>query len=106
MDLALLKPALEAGMAASLADINAIAGNSAKASFANTIEAMERAGEALDRAQTYYSIWELEHVLAGIPRHPEGDGAEACRSIRARSPRTRRCLRGSRLCMKTRRTSN
>ncbi len=58
MDLALVKPALEAGMAASLADIDAIAGNPAKASFANTIEAMERAGEPLDRAQTYYSIWQ------------------------------------------------
>ena len=44
-------------MAASLADIDAIANNPAKASFANTIVAMERAGEALDRAMTYYSIW-------------------------------------------------
>ncbi len=58
MDLAQLKPALEAGMAASLADIDAIATNPAKASFANTIEAMERAGEPLDRAQTYYGIWQ------------------------------------------------
>ena len=57
MDLAQLKPALEAGMAASLAEIDAIANNPAKASFANTIEAMERAGEPLDRAMTYYSIW-------------------------------------------------
>src|SRR5690606_30131026 len=29
----------------------------AKPSFANTIEAMERAGKGLDRAMTYYSIW-------------------------------------------------
>ncbi len=57
MDLALMKPALEAGMAASLADIDAIASNPAKPTFANTIEAMEREGEALDRAQTYYGIW-------------------------------------------------
>src|SRR5262245_46949795 len=57
MDLAQLKPALEAGMAAHLAEIDAIANNPAKATFANTIEAMEKAGEALDRAQTYYGIW-------------------------------------------------
>jgi peptidyl-dipeptidase Dcp len=57
MDLALVKPALEAGMAAHLAEIDAIANNPAKPSFANTIEAMERAGDPLDRAQTYYGIW-------------------------------------------------
>ncbi len=57
MDLAYVKPALEAGMAAHLAEIDAIAGNPAKPSFANTIEAMERAGEPLDRAMTYYGIW-------------------------------------------------
>ncbi|MDP3738816.1 MAG: M3 family metallopeptidase [Hyphomonadaceae bacterium] len=57
MDLAQIKPALEAGMAAHLAEIDAIANNPAKASFANTIEAMERAGDPLDRAMTYYGIW-------------------------------------------------
>jgi peptidyl-dipeptidase Dcp len=57
MDLAQIKPALEAGMAAHLAEIDAIANNPAKPSFANTIEAMERAGEPLDRAMTYYGIW-------------------------------------------------
>ncbi len=57
MDLALLQPALEAGMAAHLAEVDAIAGNPAKPTFANTIEAMERAGEPLDRAMTYYGIW-------------------------------------------------
>lgn len=57
MDLANLKPAVEAGIAAHLAEIDAVANNPAKASFANTIEAMERAGDGLDRAMTYYSIW-------------------------------------------------
>lgn len=57
MDLEQLKPAVEAGIAAHLAEIDAIATNPAKASFANTIEAMERAGEPLDRAMTYYGIW-------------------------------------------------
>ena len=57
MDLAQLKPAIEAGIAAHLAEIDAIASNPAKASFENTIAAMERAGEPLDRAMTYYGIW-------------------------------------------------
>lgn len=57
MDLAQLKPAVEAGIAAHLAEIDAIANNPAKASFENTIVAMERAGEPLDRAMTYYGIW-------------------------------------------------
>ena len=57
MDLAQIKPAMEAGMAASLAEIDAIANNPANPSFENTIVAMERTGEPLDRAMTYYSIW-------------------------------------------------
>ncbi|RYG34824.1 MAG: M3 family peptidase, partial [Burkholderiales bacterium] len=57
MDLALIKPALEAGMAASLAEIDAIANNPAKPTFENTLVAMERTGEPLDRAMTYYGIW-------------------------------------------------
>jgi len=57
MDLVQLKPAIEAGIAADLAEVDAIANNPAKASFANTIEAMEKTGAALDRAMTYFGIW-------------------------------------------------
>lgn len=57
MDIALIKPALEAGMAADLAEIDAIANNPAKPTFENTIVAMERTGEPLGRALTYYGIW-------------------------------------------------
>jgi peptidyl-dipeptidase Dcp len=57
MDLTQLQPAMEAAMAAHLADIDAIANNKAKPTFANTMEAMEKAGKALDRVQTYYGIW-------------------------------------------------
>ena len=57
MDLTLIKPALEAGMAADLAEIDAIANNPARPTFENTIVAMERTGEPLDRAMTYYGIW-------------------------------------------------
>ncbi|MEJ8755959.1 M3 family metallopeptidase [Pontibacter sp. H259] len=57
MSLADLKPAMERGMELQLAEIDAIANNPAPATFENTIEAMERAGEELSRAFTYYGIW-------------------------------------------------
>ncbi|MBC5772562.1 M3 family metallopeptidase [Pontibacter sp. KCTC 32443] len=57
MNLADLKPAMERGMELQLAEIEAIANNPAPATFENTIEAMERAGEELNRAFTYYGIW-------------------------------------------------
>ncbi|RAU82531.1 M3 family metallopeptidase [Pontibacter arcticus] len=57
MNLADLKPAMEKGMAMNLAEIEAIANNPAPATFENTIEAMEKAGEELGRAFTYYGIW-------------------------------------------------
>ncbi|GAB3830380.1 M3 family metallopeptidase [Pontibacter rugosus] len=52
-----LKPAVEKGMALNLAEIEAIANNPAAPTFENTIVAMEKAGEELGRAMTYYSIW-------------------------------------------------
>lgn len=57
MDVALLKPALEEGMASQLAEIEAIANDPASPTFANTIEAMEKTGAELDRATTYFGIW-------------------------------------------------
>ena len=57
MDLAALKPALEEGMAMNLAEIDAIANNPEPPTFANTIEAMERAGRDLGRVFTYWGIW-------------------------------------------------
>jgi len=57
MELADLEPAMEAAMAEGLREIEAIAEDPAPATFENTIVAMERAGEALDRASTYYFIW-------------------------------------------------
>ena len=52
-----VKPALEKGMALSLQQIDLIARNPEAPTFENTIVAMEKAGEALDRAFTYYGIW-------------------------------------------------
>jgi peptidyl-dipeptidase Dcp len=57
MELGALKPALEAGMAAHLAEIEAIAASSEPATFENTILALEGAGRAFDRVETYWSIW-------------------------------------------------
>jgi peptidyl-dipeptidase Dcp len=57
MNLADLKPAIEQGMAAHLAEIDAIANNPEAPTFDNTIVAMEKGGEALGRAFTYYGIW-------------------------------------------------
>ncbi|MDX5397652.1 MAG: M3 family peptidase, partial [Hymenobacteraceae bacterium] len=52
-----LQPAIEKGMKLHLEDIDAIANNPAAPTFENTIVAMEKAGEELDRAFTYYGIW-------------------------------------------------
>jgi len=52
-----LQPALEAGMAMQLAEIDRIANDPAAPTFDNTIAAMERTGRALDRAITVYGIY-------------------------------------------------
>ena len=57
MSLSDVKAALEKGMAINLIEIDAITINPAAPTFKNTIEAMERAGEELGRAFTYYGIW-------------------------------------------------
>ena len=51
------KPALEAAMAENLAELDKIAKNSAAPTFENTIVAMERAGQTLDRVSTIYNVW-------------------------------------------------
>lgn len=64
------KPALEAAMAENLAEIDAIANDSAAPTFENTIAAMERAGATLERVATVYGIW------AGTMSTPEVRGVE------------------------------
>jgi peptidyl-dipeptidase Dcp len=51
------KPALEAAMAENLADVGRIAKDPAAPTFENTIAAMERAGQTLDRVQTVYGVF-------------------------------------------------
>ena len=57
MDLALLAPAVEKGMEINLAEIEAIANNPEAPTFANTFEALERAGKELDNVFSYWGIW-------------------------------------------------
>lgn len=57
MDLAALEPAMDRAMELHLAELDAIAGNPAPPTFENTIVAMQRAGDVMDRVDTYYGIW-------------------------------------------------
>lgn len=51
------KPALEAAMAENLKEIDQITTDTNGATFENTIAALERTGQALDRVETIYGIW-------------------------------------------------
>ena len=51
------QPALEAAMASSRAEIQAIADNPAPPTFENTLAVLERCGRALDRVQAVYGVW-------------------------------------------------
>ncbi len=57
MEMGQIQQAMEAGMAAELVEIEAIANNPAEPTFENVIVAMQRTGEPLGRAATYYGIW-------------------------------------------------
>lgn len=52
-----LKPALEAGMETNLAEIDVITANPEAPTFENTIVALERTGEDLNRIFSYWGIW-------------------------------------------------
>ncbi len=51
------KPALETAMAENLAEIDRIANGSAAPNFENTIAAMERTGQTLNRVGAVYGVW-------------------------------------------------
>jgi peptidyl-dipeptidase Dcp len=57
MEVSDIKEAITVGMKMNLEEIDAIANNTEPATFENTIEEMERAGGALDRAFNYYGIF-------------------------------------------------
>ena len=51
------RPALETAMSQTLAEVDRIAKDPAPATFQNTLEALERAGDSFDRVTTYYGVW-------------------------------------------------
>src|SRR5262249_21847286 len=53
----LFKPALEAAMAEQLTETEKIAADPAPPDFENTIAALERSGQSLDRVGTLYGVW-------------------------------------------------
>ena len=57
VQITLFKPALEEAMTMNLMEIDKIANNSIAPTFENTIVAMERAGQTLDRVTTIYGVW-------------------------------------------------
>ncbi|MGD2116369.1 MAG: M3 family peptidase, partial [Acidobacteriota bacterium] len=57
MELEDLEPAFDAAIAETLREIDAIADNPEPPTFENTIVAMERTGDALDRLRPYYAVW-------------------------------------------------
>ena len=57
VQVALFKPALEEAMAEQLKEIDSIASDPAAPDFENTIVALERAGQVLNRVETLYGVW-------------------------------------------------
>ena len=60
----------------------AIANNPAAPTFANTIEALEKAGQRLDRVESVFGVMTRQHVDAGISGARQGMVAEAVRRVR------------------------
>lgn len=57
VQVAQFKPALEASMTENLAEVERVAKDPAAPTFENTIAALERAGQTLDRVQTVYGVF-------------------------------------------------
>ncbi len=57
VEVGLFRPALEAGMAQALAEVEAVAASPTPPTFENTIAALERSGRALGRAQAVYGVY-------------------------------------------------
>ncbi|GII55725.1 peptidyl-dipeptidase Dcp [Planotetraspora thailandica] len=65
-------PAFEQGMAEHLAEVEEIAGNPEPPTFENTIEALERSGEILDRVSTVFYNQASSHATPGIQEIQKG----------------------------------
>lgn len=72
-----LAPALRAARAIQRAEIEAIASNPAPATFANTIEAMERSGRAMSRLHGIFEAWTLGRMTETLAPLSETMATEA-----------------------------
>ena len=88
------EPALEAGMAEQLAEIDKIAGDPAAPTFENTIAALERAGRTLTRVVSVYGVWSSTLSTPEFQAVEQRWRRSSPRS-RTGSPRTSRCSGGS-----------
>src|SRR5215210_3823389 len=61
------KPALEAGMAENLANVDRIANDPASPTFENTIATLERASRTYDRVEAIYGIWSNNMNVGAFP---------------------------------------
>jgi peptidyl-dipeptidase Dcp len=61
------KPALEAAMAENLKEIEAIANDPAKPTFANTFVPLEKSGDTLSRVSTIFGIWSSSMNTGDFP---------------------------------------
>ena len=71
------QPAIEAGMAARLAEVEAIANNPAAPTFENTLVALERSGELLRRAEAAFNAVTEANTNPVLEEVEAGGGAEA-----------------------------
>ncbi|NOR28084.1 MAG: M3 family peptidase [Lutibacter sp.] len=83
MNLNSIKEALEIGMQQNLDDIHAITSNSETPTFENTIVALEKAGEVLNRVQQYYGIWSA-NVSSPEFRKTQGEMAPVLSEFRSK----------------------
>src|SRR5438128_2518844 len=59
-------PAFEAGMASQRREVEAVAGDAAEPTFANTVEALERSGALLTRVANVFFNLTSSHVAPGL----------------------------------------
>ena len=92
------QPAIEAGMAEEIAEIQAIADNPAAPTFENTLVAMEKTGQLLRRALAAFGAVSAGEYQSRAAESASRRGAEAGSAPRCHLPeRKTLCARGCRL---------
>ena len=98
----LVKPAIEKGMEIHLSEIEKIASNPEPATFENTIIPFEKAGDALDRAFTYYGIYS-SNMSSPEFREVQKNYHPKSQNIRLKLPKTKPFSNALKRCMTMRR---